>query len=529
MNVRVTMPERASRVSSPYPSGEAPPSDDGTRERCARKVAGDTACAHTLQDFGTMQFDTPSVAGASPYAPADDRCAPPTAVMESGASDVPIRPLSSWSRYPIVLARQRVSESLEAITGSAELSRGLGRSYGDASLPSAAGGLVACSVLADRFLSFDEATGLMRAEAGVSLAEIYRLFLPRNWFVPVTPGTKFVTLGGAVASDVHGKNHHREGCFGQHVTNLRVRIADGRIIDCSPERHSDLFYATIGGMGLTGHVIEVEFLMARIASPWIYEERERIANIEMFVERLEQNAAQWPFTVGWIDCLARGKALGRGILIMGRWAEPHEAPPKLPPLRRTVRVPFDLPSWVLNAFSMKVANAVYYRTQARTRADHIIDPHVFFYPLDAVRDWNRLYGRRGFTQHQCVIPRAAGVRGVRRLVEAIAAERQTSCLCVIKDCGAEGKGMLSFPKLGISVALDLPLRPSTEALVARLNTIVIEEGGRIYLAKDALTRREHFEAMEPRLAAWRSVQRKWDPTGKLCSSLAARLLGEHQE
>jgi FAD/FMN-containing dehydrogenase len=417
-----------------------------------------------------------------------------------------------------------VSESLEAITHDAVLSRGLGRSYGDASLPGVTGDVVACSVLADRFLAFDESRGLLRAEAGVSIADIYRTFLHRRWFVPVTPGTKFVTLGGAVASDVHGKNHHRDGCFGEHVTMLKLRVPDGRIVECSPDRHADLFCATIGGMGLTGHILEVEFRMARLPSPWIYEEREQVPNIEVFLERLEQSAAQWPFTVGWIDCLTRGRSLGRGILMKGRWADAHEAPSKPPGLRSTLRVPFDFPGALLNRLTMSLGNALYYRTQARSKAGRIVDPDSFFYPLDALRDWNRLYGPRGFTQHQCVIPRAAGARGVVRLMEAVVDGGEASCLCVIKDCGAEGKGMLSFPKPGVSIALDLPLRPSTEAFVAKLNDIVVSEGGRIYLAKDSLTRREVFEAMEPRLAAWRAVRRAWDPWGRCGSALASRLL-----
>jgi FAD/FMN-containing dehydrogenase len=381
-------------------------------------------------------------------------------------------------------------------------------------------------VLADRFLLFDEKTGLLRAEAGLSLAELFRLLLPRRWFAPVTPGTKFVTLGGAVAADVHGKNHHIDGSFGRHVTRVKLRVADGRIVVCSPDVEPALFFATIGGMGLTGHILEVEFRMTRIPSPWIYEEREPVKSIDAFPETLKRAAADWPFTVGWLDCLARGKSLGRGVLMKGRWAQPQEAPSYPPPLKRMLRVPFDLPSFALNRFTMTIGNSLYFHLQTRHRKPRIVDPHAFFYPLDRLHDWNRLYGRRGFTQYQCVIPNGSDDAALRKLMTVVAESGEATCLCVIKDCGAEGPGMLSFCKPGISIALDLPVRPTTEALVAQLNEIVLAEGGRIYLAKDALTRREHFVAMEPRLPAWNAIRRQWDPARRIRSAIGDRLLEE---
>ena len=272
-------------------------------------------------------------------------------------------PISGWGRYPVAAGRVRRSERLERITCGASLSRGLGRSYGDSSLPAGEQDAVAESTLADRFLSFDRQTGLMRAEAGVSLAEMNRLFLPQGWFTPVTPGTQFVTLGGMAAADVHGKNHHVAGCFGEHIQSLKMRVASGDIVECSEASEPELFRATLGGMGLTGHILELSFQMEKTPSPWIYEESERIDNLADFIEGLREAAKDWPFTVGWIDCLKRGKHMGRGLLMKGRWASAEQAPSQPPRPKRGPTMPFDFPSWALNRWSIQAFNAAYYRKQ----------------------------------------------------------------------------------------------------------------------------------------------------------------------
>jgi decaprenylphospho-beta-D-ribofuranose 2-oxidase len=458
----------------------------------------------------------------------------PTPILGGGLSVVPppptIQPLppgpphqvTGWGNYPVARAAEVSSEDLERASVGVSLARGLGRSYGDASLPLAGKPAVATPP-ANRFLGFDEATGMMRAEAGVTVDEIARLLLPRNWFVPVTPGTKFVTLGGMVAADVHGKNHHREGTFGAHVRSLRLRLGDGRVVTCSASAEPDLFRATIGGMGLTGHILEVEFKMAKLPSPWIWAEREAVPDIDAFIDGLAQAAADWPMTMGWIDCLSRGAQLGRGVLFRGRWAEPGEAPPRPPRPKLKLSLPFMLPSFTINDLTTRAFNAAYYFVHKRKKSG-IVHPDSFFYPLDAIHHWNRIYGRKGFTQYQCVIPHAGGKAAARRFMEVVAEHGGASFLCVIKDCGAEGQGLLSFPKPGISIAIDFPVRATTQKLVDALNEIVIGEGGRIYLAKDAFTRKEHFARMEPRLAAWQTIRRRWDPQGRLGSQLAARLL-----
>jgi decaprenylphospho-beta-D-ribofuranose 2-oxidase len=435
--------------------------------------------------------------------------------------------IAGWGRFPAVDGLVLKSEDLAAISQQASLSRGLGRSYGDSSLPARSDLPVAETTLADRLLAFDPASGLLRAEAGVSLLELNRTFLRRGWFVPVSPGTQFVTLGGMVASDVHGKNHHVDGCFGEHVQGIRLRVADGRILDCSQTLEQELFRATIGGMGLTGHILEVEFRMRAIPTPWIWGESERIDDLDRMVAGLKMAAHEWPMTVGWIDCLARGRTLGRGILMKGRWAEPKEAPRNPPSFKRGFRVPFQFPGIALCKPSMKAFNLAYYWKHFQRVRRGITHPDSFFYPLDAVDDWNLVYGRRGFTQYQCVLPHADDNGPARRFLELFVSGGGMGFLCVIKDCGPEGKGMLSFPRPGISIAMDFPIHATkTPALVARLNELVIAEGGRIYLTKDAFTRPEHFRAMEPRLDAFNAVRRKWDPQGRICSAQSVRLLGD---
>ena len=433
--------------------------------------------------------------------------------------------ISGWGRIGVP-GRELRGEDLVRLTDGAVLSRGLGRSYGDSSLPPPGARAVATTTLADRLLAFDPATGLLRAEAGTSLQTLNRVLLPRGFFVPVTPGTQFVTLGGMVASDVHGKEHHVRGCFGEHVTRLRMRVADGRVLACSDHEHPELFRATLGGMGLTGHILEVEVRMLRVRSPWISQVSRRVDSIEEYVDALKDAAARWPYTVGWIDCLTRGEHMGRGILMAGDWADPSVAPARDPrPLPR-VGLPFVLPEFALGRASVRAFNsAFFWRHLPRERAG-IVHWESFFYPLDAIGNWNRMYGPRGFTQYQCVLPESAGRGAARRVLEILTRRGGASFLCVIKDCGPEGKGILSFPMKGISIALDIAVRDDTQALIDALNEQVIAEGGRIYLSKDQFSRREHFEQMEKRLPEFQRIRRQWDPALRIRSAQSVRLFGD---
>ncbi len=435
--------------------------------------------------------------------------------------------ITGWGRHPVVEGTETLSEDLEDATRDARLSRGLGRSYGDSSLPAKPGDRVAGTRLADRLLAFDPETGWLRAEAGLSLAKLHARFLRRGWSSPVAPGTEHVTLGGMLAADVHGKNHHRAGSFGEHVRALRMRVADGRILEVTEESEPELFRATLGGMGLTGHVLEVELRLERIPSPWIAEERERVGSLDELVAKLRVASSEWPFTVAWVDALARGAKLGRGSVIRGRWADPHEAPAALPRRRFSPALPFDLPSFAWSRPSMRVFNALYHGRHGRGMRRRIVAPGPFFHPLDNIRDWNRAYGRRGMTQYQVVLPRESSDTALRRLFEILAHSGEGTFLCVVKDFGREGKGLLSFPRAGLTLSVDLPVRGArTQALVDALNEIVIEAGGRVYLAKDAFTRPEHFRAMESRLPAFLEVRRKWDPEGRLASAQSVRLFGD---
>ena len=434
--------------------------------------------------------------------------------------------LSGWGRYPVLDGLAVKSEDLVSATAGATLSRGLGRSYGDACLPATPRDVVVETALANRILDFND-RGVLRAEAGVSLGQLNRLLLARGWFVPVSPGTQYVTLGGMIASDVHGKNHHVDGCFGQHVLGIKLRVADGRIIDCSPEQEPDLFWATVGGMGLTGHVLEATVQMHQIPTPWIWGESQRMGNLDAMVAGLKDAARQWPMTVGWVDCLARGEGLGRGILMKGRWANADEAPSKPPAWKRHFRVPFCFPNFALCRMSMKAFNLLYYWKHFQPCKRGIVHPESFFYPLDVLDDWNLIYGRRGFTQYQCVLPHADDNGPARRFLELFTSAGGMAFLCVIKDGGAEGQGLLSFPRPGVSIAMDFPIhRARTQGFVDRLNELVLAEGGRIYLTKDTFTRPEHFRAMEPRLEAFNRIRRQWDPDGTLRSALSVRLLGD---
>jgi decaprenylphospho-beta-D-ribofuranose 2-oxidase len=433
--------------------------------------------------------------------------------------------LSGWGRT-FVPGREVRSENLPAVTRNAVLTRGLGRSYGDASLPPANTLELAGSTLADRILGFDADTGVLRAEAGLVLSDMNRLFLPRGFFTPVTPGTRFVTLGGMVASDVHGKNHHVDGTIGRHVQRLLVQTATGRIIECSREHEPELFLATLGGMGLTGHILEVQLKLHKVPSPWIYRESYKIDNLDELLVKLKEAGKQWPFTVAWIDTIATGKNLGRGILYVGRWAEKNEAPDSLPkPQQHLLTMPFALPSGLLNRFTIAMFNRLVYYAHTKPQKQDICDPDTFFYPLDKVGLWNRAYGAAGVTQHQAVIPDEAGAAGVRRLIELLAETGQSSFLSVIKDCGPEGDGLISFPRPGMSLALDIPITSRTQEVIDRLNRHVLDCGGRIYLTKDGFTKREDFRAMEPRLDAFLAVKAKWDPDSKIHSALSDRLFG----
>ena len=428
--------------------------------------------------------------------------------------------ISGWGNALHVDARELVGEDLARIvpfdSTAPVIARGLGRSYGDASLPADEGGVVLSTRLSDRWLGLDIGQGVLRAEAGTTLRQLVGGLLDRGWFVPVCPGTQDVTLGGMVAADVHGKNHHRAGSIGCWIRSLRVLVAEDRVIDCSPDRSADLFWATIGGMGLTGVILDVELQLVRVPSPWIWQRTTPCRDVRELSERLCIVSQEYPFTVGWVDLFADG----RSRLFAGRWATVDEAPssgfvPRSP--RRIPRVP-------LCSSLIRLAN-LGYRSIHRSGAT-LVPVDRFFFPLDRIANWNRLYGESGFTQYQCVVPWGDDRAGASRVIEAFLQLGGESYLTVVKDFGAEGAGVLSFPRPGVTITFDVPIRgEGTKTLVRELNERVIGWGGRVYLAKDAFTTEEQFRRMEPRLSQFDQVRRRWELRGRFRSALLGVIWG----
>ncbi len=435
--------------------------------------------------------------------------------------------LSGWGRWPVVPGHELRSEDLEALTRDANLTRGLGRSYGDASLPSRPTARVAGSRLADRIITFDADTGILHAEAGLTVRDINRTFLPRGWFVPVTPGTSFVTLGGAVASDVHGKNHHSAGTFGRHVRRLRLRAGTGAIVDVSPDAEPDLFDATIGGMGLTGHVLDVEVALRRVPSSWIAGETERVPDLETLIAKLVEASGTWPYTLAWMDALGAGRR-GRGVIFRGRWAEPDEVGGR--PLTWGRRDPRS--RWRRRTGSCRRSACDGSTSSSRCATVAASGGRCCTRRPSSIRSTRCSTGTRPTAPaasrsiNACCRTRPASP-STARLFDTIAARGGAPFVVVIKDFGAEGRGRLSFPCPGITFSIDLPVAPGqTQGIVDAVNDIVAAEGGRVYLTKDAFTRAEHYRAMDPRVDAFNAVRRRWDPHGRIRSALSVRLLGD---
>ncbi len=423
-----------------------------------------------------------------------------------------------WGRQKVPAHEYR-SEDLEAIASKAPIARGLGRAYGDAAAPPAANPQVVDTRLADRFLDFDPEKGTFRAEAGLSLWDFNHHFWPKGFAMPVSPGTQYVTLGGMVAADVHGKNHHLAGTIGEHLLALRVYTSGRGVVECSPRENEDLFWASVGGMGLTGTILEVTLQLERAPSLWIDSWSRRYDDLESLAGALQEAAEDWPFTAAWFDGLRSKK---RGVLLCGRWAEkPPSGSGPLP--QDPFTVPIDAPAFLINPLSIRIFNWLYFRRHWRREQRSLVHPQSFYYPLDVLQDWNRLYGSRGMVQYQCVIPAVAGIGAVMEFMEKLRSLGGNPYLIVLKDFGEEGRGLLSFPQKGLTLALDLAMGGKTQGIVNGLNAWLREKGGRIYLAKDALTRPEDFRALEPRLEAFLEVKRKWDPEDRFRSRLSERL------
>lgn len=428
--------------------------------------------------------------------------------------------IAGWGNYPLVDARLARVERYAELAEWAHrpcLARGLGRAYGDAAI--SLQGHTLLTTRLNRFLSFDPVSGLLCAEAGVSLDDILRVVMPQGWFLPVTPGTRYVTLGGAIASDVHGKNHHHVGSFSAFVKSLVLFTAHGPL-RCSAEENAACFWATVGGMGMTGLIGEVELQLKPIQSVDMSVTHVPAANLTEIMALMRDPAQDDEYTVAWIDCLAQGESLGRSVLVRGHHIDGSLGPA---PGAARLSMPMNLPSFCLNSHSVRAFNSLYYRWQSRKTAPHRVAIAPFFYPLDGIRDWPRLYGKGGFVQYQFVLPEDSAEAGIREVLARISEGGNASFLAVLKRFGARGEGLLSFPMPGFTLALDIPLRAGTLTLLDTLDTIVLAHGGRVYLAKDARMSASTLQQMYPRLGEWQSIRHQLDPHGLYVSALGQRL------
>ena len=437
--------------------------------------------------------------------------------------------LSGWGRYPrrecaVIHARAPGDASIALAAGGALIARGNGRAYGDAAL--GVPGTLAMRG-ANRMLGFDPASGVLVAEAGVTLAEVINTFLPRGWFPAVTPGTRFVTLGGAIAADVHGKNHHQDGSFASCVGWIDILAADGQVHRISRSENAELFGWTCGGMGLTGVILRAAIRLRPVETGWVRQRAMPAPGLASAMAVFEQSH-EATYSVAWIDCLAKGRDLGRSIVMLGEHAalselgEREAADPFVTRRKGAKTVPFDLPQLALNPLSVRAFNALYYGMGAWNAGESLIDFESYFYPLDALREWNRIYGRAGFAQFQCVLPLAASAEGLAALLKAIGRTGQGSFLAVLKRMGPQDSPF-SFPMEGYTLALDFPVRPDTAHLFAELERIAIDHGGRFYLAKDAFLSAASQRAADPRTLAFAAMRAKTGAAGQFASALSERL------
>ena len=415
---------------------------------------------------------------------------------------------------------ERVSDVARALSAAGQegiIAHAGGRSYGDAALNAGGRAILTCRL--NRLLDFDPASGLLAAEAGVTFDDLRRVFLPRGFLTPVTPGTAFATLGGALANDVHGKNQDLVGNFGAHVAWIDLMLPSGELRRLTPQDH--LFRATVGGLGLTGIVIALSLRMARVPSRFVQLQERRVRDLDEFLAVLETVRRKSAYSVGWVDALARGRQLGRGIVESADPAPPEADDGYKEP--RSRRLPFDLPGFALNPLSIGLFNALYWRRVPTAGRQRRMALDRFLYPLDSIASWNRLYGRRGFHQFQCLLPEEASHQALRAILETCAGSRAASFLAVLKTMGREGVGLLSFGGRGHTLALDFPAFSGINDLLVRLERLVLDHGGKIYLAKDARLSAEGFARMYPGLPEFQAVLAEVDPAGRMASGLSRRL------
>jgi decaprenylphospho-beta-D-ribofuranose 2-oxidase len=438
--------------------------------------------------------------------------------------------IGNWGNYPRIDAKIKgfrttrdLREDLQKFENL--ISRGMGRCYGDSSLWQR----IVSTLKFNRILAFDEGQGIMRCEAGTTLEEVLDIAVPCGWFLPVTPGTKHVTLGGVIASDAHGKNHHKEGALSDHVLSIEVMLSNGDIVACSRRERRDLFTVVCGGMGLIGVVLNATFRLKRIETAYIKQTTVKAANLDEVMDLFDQYA-RVTYSVAWIDCLANGKRSGRSIFMMGEHAGTEDLKglnvPKNPlemKNKTRLNVPFQFPSFILNRSSANAFNRLYYLKSSRAAGYSVVDYNTFFYPLDAIHHWNRIYGSRGFIQYQCVLPMDVSKKALKIILDKISNSGEGPFLAVLKLFGKGNDNLLSFPMEGYTLALDFPLTRTLFHFLNELDKVVLEHAGRLYLAKDARMTGDMFRRSYGNAKRFIRLKHQIDEANKFKSLQSQRL------
>lgn len=429
--------------------------------------------------------------------------------------------ISGWGRYPVIDANvtRPITASQSKIICeeyAGFIPRGLGRSYGDSSLQT---NILDCTAL-NFFENFDPKTGLLTCGGGVSLKDILDVFVPQGWFLPVTPGTRWATVAGAVASDVHGKNHHGAGTFSQHITSMQMLLGTGQIKEVSADGEPELFRATCGGMGLTGIILSATLRLQKISSSNILQTTIKANNLSEAMDIFESH---WDstYSVAWIDCMATNAALGRSLIMLGEYANDQDLQLSK---EKSFSVPKFFPSQLLNSYSIKLFNALYFNKQLMQKSNAVVGYKNFFYPLDGLSHWNNLYGRQGFSQYQFVLPQEAGLEGLTQMLKKITASGYGSFLAVLKKFGPQNENYLSFPILGYTLALDFKISQGALSLMDSLDRMVLDYGGRLYLTKDARMSEQTFKSSYPEWHRFEEIRERYGAVGKF-SSLQSKRLG----
>jgi FAD/FMN-containing dehydrogenase len=444
--------------------------------------------------------------------------------------EIPIINLSGWGNYPQkkcrVIYAKNETDFLKALETQESLTvRGMGRSYGDQATNEK--GLVIDITGYNRFLDFDEKKGVLHCQAGVTLEDIIKILGPRGFFPMITPGTKYVTIGGAIANDVHGKAHHVDGSFIECVEEMRMLLADGSIKSVSRKSLPDLFYATFGGLGLTGIILDAKIKLKKIKTTYFIQKAYNVNNLDELLDTIDQADHDFDYSVAWVDPLAKGKNIGRGVLTAGKEASIEDLPESLKkdPLyinRKTpISVPFFFPDFALNPLTVRILNKVIHFVQSSSKTT--VHYEKFFYPLDAIHLWNRGYGKRGFIQYQFVLPLENGKENIRKIMEMISGSGMNPFLNVLKKFGSKKSGPLSFPMGGYTFAIDFPVSPGLKAFTEKLDRYVLECKGRLYAGKDAMLSADSFSKMYPALKEWKKVKKKYDPENRFSSDIGRRL------